>query len=201
MSDKIDNLKEMWQNARSKGASQPADTGHIIAMAKQQMKSSIHLQLRTILILMITLVGIAAFFMYVAKLKQTMSHIGSGLMLGGLTLRIMIELISIYLSNKINLSESALKSNNASLAYFQFRKRINGPVTISIVILYSMGFYMLTPEFSLFFSKPVMIMMDLSYILIAVIFTWFIRITIKKEMKITNEILRIQNDLNGNVTD
>jgi phosphate uptake regulator len=27
-------------------------------------------------------------------------------------------------SNKINLSDPALKSNNASLAYFQFRKKI-----------------------------------------------------------------------------
>ncbi len=198
MNDQTDDLKNLWQHARNDDHSQPADTGHIITMAKQQMKSSIHLQLRTILILLITLVGLAAFFVYAAKLKHTISHIGTGLMLGGLALRIIIECFSIYLSNKINLSETALRSNNASLAYFQFRKRINGPVTICIVILYSIGFYMLTPEFSLFFSKLVMIMMDLSYILIAVIFTRFIRITIKKEINISNEILRIQNDLNGN---
>ncbi|MCW3093792.1 MAG: hypothetical protein JWP81_4861 [Ferruginibacter sp.] len=197
MSDQTDKLKNMWQDARSNDYGQSVDTGNIITMAKQQMKKSIHLQLRTILILLITLMCLAAFFVNVAKLKETISHIGSGLMLGGLAVRIMIECISIYLSNKINLSETALKSNNASLAYFQFRKKINGPVTISIVLLYSIGFYMLSPEFSLYFSETVMIMMDLSYILIAVIFTWFIRMTIKKETNISNEILRIQNDLNS----
>lgn len=197
MSDQTDKLKNMWQDARSNDQGKPEGTDHIITIAKQQLRRSIHLQFRTILILMITLVGIAAFFIYVAKFKQSISHIGTGLMLGGLALRILIEFISIYLSKNINLSETALKSNDASLAYFQFRKKINGPVTIAIVLIYTIGFYMLSPEFSLYFSNKVMIMMDLSYILIAIIFTWFIRMTIKKEANISNEILRIQSDING----
>ena len=197
MSDQTDKLKNMWQDARSNDQGKPEGTDHIITIAKQQLRRNIHLQFRTILILMITLVGIVAFFIYVAKFKQSISHIGTGLMLGGLALRILIEFISIYLSKNINLSETALKSNDASLAYFQFRKKINGPVTIAIVLIYTIGFYMLSPEFSLYFSNKVMIMMDLSYILIAIIFTWFIRMTIKKEANISNEILRIQSDING----
>jgi hypothetical protein len=197
MSDQTDDLKKLWKDSRADNSAKPADTGHIIGMAKQQIQRSIKLQLSTITILMITLVGIAAFFMYVAKFKHTVSHIGSGLMLAGLALRVLIELFSIYLSANIDLSETALKTNNASLAYFRFRKRINGPVTIIIIVFYSIGFYMLTPEFSLYFSKAMMIMIDLSYILIAVIFTWFIRKTIKKEMNILNKIQRIQNDITG----
>lgn len=197
MNDDLDNLKSLWKNDRSKDHRQPGDSCHIIAKAKQQMKSSIHLQLRTILILAVTLVGMASFFMYVAKFKQPVSHIGTGLMLGGLALRIIIECFSIFLSNNINLSETALRSNNTSLAYFQFRKQINGPVTFIIIILYSIGFYMLTPEFSLYFSKAKMILIDLSYIPVAMMFTWFIRKTIKKETKIRNEILRIRKDIKG----
>lgn len=198
MSDQTDNLKNMWKDARNNHPGEPADTGHIIAMAKQQIKRTIRLQMTTILILTVVAAGLSAFFMYVAKLNHTISHIGTGLMIGGLVLRIIIELISIRLSANIDLSKTALKANNASLAYFKFRKKINGPVTITIVVLYSIGFYMLSPEFSLYFSTPVMIIMDLSYILIAVIFTWFIRMTIKKETNISNEILRIQNDIKGN---
>ncbi|MEO6730708.1 MAG: hypothetical protein ABIN01_05790 [Ferruginibacter sp.] len=195
MNDQTDDLKNLWQNARNNDQAEPPNTGHIITLAKQQMKSSIQLQLTTILILIIVAIGLSAFFMYVAKFKQTISHIGTGLMLGGLALRIIIEIFSIRLLANIDLGETALKTNNASMAYFRFRQHINGPVTIAIIVLYTIGFYMLTPEFSLFFSMPAMIMIDLSYILAAAIFTWFIRMAIKKETKILNEILRLRNDI------
>lgn len=195
MSDQIDNLKNIWQDAKNKDYGQSRDTDQIINIAEKKMKSTVKMQVSTIIILVITLVGILSFFIYVAKFNQTLSHIGSGIMVGGLALRIIIELFSIHLSKKVNMSESALKTNNTSLSYIQFRKRINGPVTILIIVLYTIGFYLLTPEFSLYFSSLVLIMIDLSYILGAVIFTWFVRKAIKNEMSILNEILRIQNDI------
>jgi hypothetical protein len=54
---------------------------------------------------------------------------------------------------------------------------------------------MLSPEFSLYFCTPILIMIDVSYIFGAVIFIWFVRKTIKKEMNILNEIIVIQNDI------
>jgi hypothetical protein len=61
---------------------------------------------------------------------------------------------------------------------------MNGPVTVSIVILYSIGFYLLTPEFSLYFSTSMMVLIDLSYIIAAVIFISSIMKAVKKEMSI-----------------
>jgi cation transport ATPase len=199
MNNETDNLKNLWQKARKDGNSEPSDANKIVAMAKQQIRSSIKLQLSTIIILIIVAVGLSVFFMYVSKFKHTLSHIGEGLMLGGLAVRIIIEWFSIHLSSNIDLSKTALKTSNESLAYAKFRKQINGPVTIAILILYTIGFYMLTPEFSLYFSTPVMILIDLSYIVAAVIFTLSIRNSIKKEKKILNEILRIRNDITGEV--
>jgi hypothetical protein len=72
---------------------------------------------------------------------------------------------------------------------------INGSVTLVIIIFYSLGFYMLTPAFSQIFSRPVLVLIDLSYILIAFIFIGFVRKTIKKEMIILQEIVHIQQDL------
>ncbi len=195
MSNQIDNLKNIWQDARNKDYGESGDTDQIIEIAEKKIKSTIKMQVGTIIILVITLIGISLFFIYVAKFNQTLSHIGSGIMVGGLALRIIIELFSIHLSKKVNMSESALKTNNASLSYIQFRKRINGPVTFLIIVLYTIGFYLLTPEFSLYFSSPILIMIDLSYVLGAIIFTWFVRKAIRKEMAILNEILRIQNDI------
>ncbi|MEO6813602.1 MAG: hypothetical protein ABI172_06695 [Ginsengibacter sp.] len=197
MSDQISDLKNLWQASRNNDDSNIADTGHIIKMAKQKMKSNIQLQVRTILILIIALAGIAAFFKYVAPFKQTLSHIAVVLMLGSLGLRIIIELVSIYLSANINLSQTALKSNHASLTYFRFRKIISSKVSIIILVIYSIAFYMLTPEFSLYLDLGVLILIDLSYLLAFAIFMWLIRNTAKKEMKILNEMLRIQHDITG----
>jgi hypothetical protein len=196
MNNQMDNLKNMWQNSRSNDFGKTTDTDRIIGMAKQKMKSTIKMQLGTILVLLITLVTITVYCFYVAKFKQTISHIGTFLMIAGLTLRIIIEIISIYLSKNINMSETTLKTNNASLVYYRFRKRINGPVTIAIIVIYSIGFYMLTPEFRLYFSTPMLIMIDLSYIFIASMLIWFVRKKIKKEMNIIKEILLIQRDIN-----
>ena len=54
---------------------------------------------------------------------------------------------------------------------------------------------MLTPEFSEYFSLPLMILIDASYIVAAVIFGWNILIAVRKEMRYLNEIKRIQEDL------
>lgn len=199
MNHESDNLKNLWQKARKDDKVEPSDAGKIVAMAKQQIRNSIKLQLSTIIILIMVAVGLVAFFMYVSKFQHTLSHIGEGLMIGGLVVRIIIELISIHRSANIDLSKTALSTSNESLAYTKFRNQINGPVTITILILYTIGFYMLTPEFSLYFSTPVMILIDLSYIIAAAIFTLSIRNSIKKETKILNEILRIRNDITGEV--
>jgi len=193
MSDQIDSLKSLWTDSKNTMNSQSLDTSNIIGIAKQKMKSTIKMQIGTILILLITLAGISAFLIYGAKFSQLFSLIGSGLMIGGLVLRILMELLSVYLSANIDFSESVLKTNTASFAYFRFRRLVNGPVTIGILILYTIGFYMLTPEFSMYFDMPLLVMIDLSYIVGAAIFTWFIIKTIKKETNTINEIIRIQH--------
>jgi len=195
MSDNIDDLKKLWQDSRVDERDNSTDIKNTILIAKHQMRSATRLQLTGILILVIVAAGLWAFFIYVARFRQTLSHVGAGLMIGGLIVRIITELFSIYFSTRINLADPALKTNNDSLRYFRFRRIVNGPFTTGILILYTIGFYMLTPEFSLYFSTPILIMIDLSYLLAALIFTWFIRNAVKKEMGILKEVLRITNDL------
>lgn len=199
MNTDFNHLKNLWKESKKDQVLPFSDIQEIIKTAQKKMRSTIRLQWGTIIILAITFAVISAYFIYVAQFKQTISHVGIGLMLGGLMVKIVLELISILLSGKIKLTETALKLNHTTLSYFRFRKIMNGPVTITIVLLYSIGFYMLTPEFSLYFSTPMMILIDASYILGAAIFTWSIKITVKKEMTILNEIVRIQQDIKRNV--
>jgi hypothetical protein len=195
MNDHIDDIKNMWLDARKINESQTADIGQIIAMAENKKKSTVKAYGVTILILMITLTLLLAYFKYAANFRQSFSLIGTGLMLGSLALRILIELVSIYLSNKIKLGERTLITNNASLRFYNFRKKIHNPITIIFIALYSTGFYMLTPEFSGYFSLPMMILIDTSYIILAMIFIWFVRKAIRKEMQDLGEIIRIQHDI------
>ena len=195
MSDPLDDLKHLWQDARRMNPQPSADTDHIIKMAEKKKKSAIQLHIGTILVLAITLAGITAFFRYVAPFEQLISRIGIGFMVSSLVVRILIELYSIYLSTNINVSDTTLKTSDDALRFYRFRKSIHGPVTITIIALYTLGFYMLTPEFSLYFSLPMMILIDLSYILGAVIFTWHIRQAIRKEMSHLSEILRLRKDI------
>lgn len=195
MNTDFNHLKNLWEKSKNEQVAPSSVIEDIIKTAQKKMKSTIRLQWSTIIILAITLIIISIFFKYMTQFNQTISHVGTGLMLGGLIVRILLELISIFLSYKINLADTALKSSHDTMSYFRFRKIMNGPVTISIVILYSIGFYMLTPEFSLYFTTPMMVLIDVSYILGAILFTWSIRMAVKKEMTILNEILRIQEDI------
>ena len=91
MSDKINDLKKMWQDSRVDERDDSTDIKNTILIAKQKMRSATRLQLTGILILVIVAAGLWAFFTYVAQFRQTLSHIGAGLMIGGLIVRIITE--------------------------------------------------------------------------------------------------------------
>ena len=196
MNNNLDSLKNMWQEAaKVRETETTVGSETIIAQAQKKKHNTLKMHIGNILVLTLTLAGISAFFMYVARFNELISHIGVGLMTGGLAVRILIEFFSIYRSTKIDVTETAFNTNKALLNFHQFRKTIHGPVTLTILVLYTIGFYLLTPEFSLYFSAPLMILIDLSYIVAAVIFTWQIRNAIKKEMNYLNELIKLEKYL------
>ena len=194
MNTELDDLKALWAESKQQ-KTLPSNMEEIILLSQKKMRSTVQSQWATVIILTLTLLGISAFFKYVAGFQQTLSFIGVGLMTGGLVIRILLEMISIYRSKQIGLAQSALQSNLDLLSYGRFRNLMNGPVTITILILYSIGFYMLSPEFGLYFSPLMMGLLNLSYVPAALIFTWFIRKAIQKERMLMEDILRIQGDL------
>lgn len=197
MNNQIDDMKKIWQDSRKNDLMNTADKYKIINVAQKKMKQTIRMQLGTIAILTLTLAILALYFFYAVHFQKAISQIGASLMMGAILVRIILELFSIHLSAKVDLTHSAKDVNSAAMNYHRFRKIINGPVTIILVILYSAGFYLLTPEFMLFFNLPVVILLDASYILIAFVFIRMIRRTVRKEMLILDEILNIQQSLDN----
>ncbi len=195
MNDDLDDLKKTWQQAKQDMESQTQSTEQIIALAKRNMRSTLYFHYGNIAILTITLIALYFFFYHLIYLQEMLSKIGIALMLGGLVLRIAIEVFSVATSLKIDLSDHALKNTDDTLAFYRFRKNIHGPVTIAIVGMYTLGFYLLTPEFSKHLALGWMVLIDSSYVVGAVILIWQIRKGIRREMENLSEILSLKTEM------
>lgn len=197
MSDPIEELKSKWVESKNTPSHQSTDSKMLITSATKKFKGIVNMHLGNMAILTLTLIGIICFFIFVAPFKETLSHIGMLLMTGGLLLRIVIEGYSVYRSAKLDMTESAMIANRKTLGFHAYRKRIHGPVTIGILLGYTVGFYLLTPEFGQYFSTAQLVMLDVSYLGAAAIFGYSIRTAIRKEMKLLNELRELQGQLVG----
>ena len=179
----MDNLHQQWKKARE-GVELPSLSAlDIITRADQKKKSILYFHYGNIAILTLTLLVISLFFYYIMSFQKWTSIVGAMLMMGGLALRIIIEIVSSYQSKRIELLQDVSQTTEAAIAFYTFRKKIHGPVTITIVALYMIGFYLLTPEFSEYFSFNILLLMDVSFLIGAIILIWLIRKGIKKEME------------------
>lgn len=189
MDNSIDKLKGQWKAAGSRTRPPEANIEDIIRQSKNKMKKAVNMHIGNIAILTFTLVGLSLFFYYLAPLQDTLSHVGITLMLGGLIVRILIEIGSIVKSKKIDFGSTLEETNSQFLNFHRYRKHIHGSITLAILFAYSVGYYLLMPEFANYFSQTMLIVLIFSYIPVFMIFGFFIRKSIKDEMKCLNELL------------
>ncbi len=195
MNNEFEDLQRKWQKNKEDIKNDSRNINEMLSEIKAKKKSSVDFQYGNIVVLTITLLVITAFFYYVAPVKQVLSRIGAGLMIGGLLLRIIIEFISVARSKKIDVIDNVLTSTESAISYYNFRRKIHGPITIIIIALYSIGFFMITPEFSLYFTTWQMILIDGSYILGAAIFIPIVRKSIIREVKTLQEIIELKSKI------
>jgi len=194
MKDNFDQLKNSWQEVK-KGQLSTDSTTMLQSILKHQAASK-HTHLMNILILSITVIGLMAFFYFLAPMQETLSRVGIVLMIGGLLVRIIIELVSHRKAGQIDYSKNSSFSAKQTSDFFSYRKKIHGPVTFIIITLYTIGFYSLTPEFSNYFSTFWLWMMDGSYLIIGIILFLVIRKGVVQEMKDLQRINDLQSSLN-----
>ena len=195
MNDSLNDLKNRWDEAKKAQPVQTLDPGAMIALSREKLKRTVNMLLGNIIVLVLTLVGISSYFLFVAHFQETISHIGIALMTGGLLIRIAIEFYSIYRSSKVNVTNTAAAVNEETLNFHSYRKRIHGPITIGILFAYTLGFYLLTPEFADYFTTTQIILLDTSYLLAAAIFGYSIKRAISKEMTLLDELKDLQGQL------
>lgn len=191
----LDDLTALWQQAKT-GAGQPAqDVVTIIKAGEARKKSTLAAHYGNAAVLSGTVILLIVYFYYLYNFQDLLSKVGYNLMIGGLVVRIIIEFFSAWRSGKIKVSDMAVASLKNSVAFHEFRKRIHGPITIVIFVLYFIGFYMLTPEFSRHISLKWLVIMDVSALFIAVMLMRFIRKGIRQEMHDLEKMIAIHSSL------
>ncbi len=195
MNSQFKNLQSKWES--NKKSMEPATTNfdELYKKIKNKEKENYFFYYGTITILFVTLLVISLFFYYVAPVEEMLSRIGAGLMVLGLIFRIFIEIMSIYKAKQINILDTTLKTAKNSIKFHQFRKTIHQVIAPIIIVLYTAGFYMITPEFSLNMKLWNLVFIDISYVVIAIILFFVIRKGVKKEMQKLTDIVKLKNEI------
>jgi hypothetical protein len=191
----LDDLTALWQQAKSGAKPSVLDVAAISKAGEARKKSTLAAHYGNAIVLSVTVIFLIFYFYYLYHFQDVLSKIGYNLMIGGLMLRIVIEIFSALRSKQIKISDITTASLQHSVDFLEFRKRIHGPVTIVIFVLYFIGFYMLTPEFSRHISLKWLLIMDISALFIAVMLMYFIRRGIKQEMEHLENMISLHKSL------
>jgi hypothetical protein len=192
MQDLINTWREGKDNVSSSG-----DTEAIIMYAKSRKRNVLYAHYGTILILSITLVLVALFYLK-TPFNEALSHAGMCLMMATLIIRIVVEVISIGKSRSIDLTSNTEQVIKAALSFYGFRKTVHGPVTLAIVGCYVIGFYLLTPEFSKYISFKWIVAMHVSFVIGAIFLIWIIKKGIRKEIASIEFLSGMRNEIISN---
>lgn len=197
MEKELDEIKKLWQKAKDNNNDLPSkNIVDLIALGEAKKKSSLFAHYGNALVLTATVAMLVFHFYYLYNFQDLLSNIGINVMIGGLTLRIAIEIFSAIRSLRINISDTAAQSIQNSVSFYKFRKRIHGPVTIIIFVAYVIGFYLLTPEFSRYLTLTWVILMDASALIIFIALAFIIRKGIRQEFRDLEKIVELQTRLN-----
>lgn len=195
MSNDFEELQSKWEVSKKNLDHSSTNFNSLYEKIKRKEKENYFFYYGTILILLVTLIVISLFFYFVAPVKEMLSRIGVGLMIFGLMFRIIIEIISIYKAKQISKLDNTLKTTENSINFYQFRKTIQKVIAPLIIGLYTIGFYMITPEFSLYINFWKMVLIDVSYVVIGIILFIIIRKGVKKEMQKLADIMKLKKEI------
>lgn len=194
--EELDDVVLLWQQAKTKSHEQPkVNVSALIEAGEARKKSTLAAHYGNAAVLTVTVLVLVFYFYYLYNFQDVLSKIGYNLMIGGLTIRIIIELFSAWRSRKIKIAETASASLQNSVAFLQFRRQIHGPVTIFIFVAYFIGFYMLTPEFYRYISLMWLLLMDTSALIVAAVLVYFIRRGIRQELYDLEKMVELQRSL------
>lgn len=195
MENEMDDLKNIWQQAKQSIPLTKTSSQELITSAESKIKKIMQQHYGTIGVLSATVAVLIFYFYYLVSFKEIMSLIGSNLMIGSLIVRIVLEIFSAIRSKAISISDTTTHSLQALIAFHNFRKKIHGRITLIIIASYIIGFYSLTPEMAKYIDFKWMILMHFSAIIGAFIVYKIIKHSISTEMKEIENLVEIRSNL------
>lgn len=187
-------LKSGWQNSAS-DIPAPPPTRQLIEEANRLQQESFTFQRSTLLILSSTFLMMCYFLLFYFGFRDTLSHLGVGLMLGFFLARILLEAYSLAQGRKKQLSESALSNLENEKSFLQLRLWIHGAGTYLTLGAYTLGFLLLLPEFSKYISAFWMAAFVCSYFIPGIILTLLIRKNVQKEIRELRRVVELKEKL------
>jgi hypothetical protein len=182
MDNFFDEIKDSWKQEKNL-ANPQIDAKAILKRADEAKRNSIRFQYGNAIILSITLVFYITFFYRFLLHGTLLSKIGFLIMAVPLAIRIIAELISVFKARNIKWEDSALSNNQHLIQYASFRKWMHGPVTFTIMGLYTMGYYFIMVQMSELIPLWLTIILLVAYPIIALIIIVQVRKGIRNEME------------------
>ena len=189
-------LKSGWQNSAT-GIPSPPPTRQLIEEANRLQQESFKFQRSTLLTLSSTFLMMCYFLLFYFGFRDTLSHLGVGLMLAFFLARILLEAYSLAQGRKKQLSESALSNLENEKNFLQLRLWIHGAGTYLTLGAYTLGFLLLLPEFSKYISAFWRAAFVCSYFIPGIILTLLIRKNVQKEIRELRRVVELREMVLG----
>jgi hypothetical protein len=188
--DDWNDLRSDWMNIA------PAAPPDLRPRDARQTKSK-HFHLGNLLVLVITLFAVGWFLFFFTQYGSSLARAGRWLMVGSLAVRICIEGYSTWRLSRIDPSDPTRTFVDRVTAFRRMRSTLHGPVTIGIVVVYSLGFYMLLPETYRGMGASWTLLFGASYAVGATIIILLVRRGIERERRSIEEWAGLADQLVG----
>lgn len=195
MSNEFQDLQSKWKAAKKSNDEKQQSTHSMLQEINAKRKSGLRFQYGNLVILGITLLALIVVFVVLFRFKERISQIAISLMIAGIAARVLTEIISVQKSKQIDMGGTALEALQKSESYLSFRKKVHGPVTFWIVAVYTVCYYAILPELSLYFDQRIIIFWAIIYVVGAVILVSQVRKAIRKELTELKEIVELKKDI------
>lgn len=196
MDNFLDDLKSNWKQEKPLAVSGTAVSA-VLKKAEAYKKSTIRFQYGNVIILSITLIFYVIFFYRFLLYGTLLSKTGFCMMAIPLLVRIIAEIFSIAKGRRIKIDHNAWQHNQEVIRYTSFRKWMHGPVTFTIMGLYTLGYYCIMVEFSELVPLWLIIVLCVAYPVVASFLIFQIRKGIKKEMEQLRWLSAFQTEIKG----
>lgn len=195
MNTKTNDIEKWWADSRKNMEGHIPSADQIISHAKIKRRNTLNAQYGNIAILSAVLFVVALFLYELYPIPDPLNQWGTHMMVASLAIRIIIELISVVKSRKIDVTGVALKTTENTVKLYEFRNRIHGPVTIAMVVLYTLGFFMYVYGLGKYLDLIWLILLYGFYIIGAGFLIWAIRKGIKREMNDLMELIHLRQEI------